>query len=58
MRSMARGSLCEDDEVGAGGAFDGLLGLVVEVVVLQAAVGRSHRGGVGHRSRGQRNPPV
>ena len=37
-----------DLDAAAGGVFDGLLGLVVEAVVLQAAVGRPHGGGVGH----------
>ena len=55
-----RGRFLEGDvDAAAGGVFDGLLGLVVEAVALQAAAGRPHGGGGGsHGSRGPRNPPV
>ena len=44
-----RGRFLELDlDAAASGVFDGLLGLVVEAVVLQAAAGRPHGGGVGH----------
>ena len=52
-----RGRFLEGDvDAAAGGAFDGLLGLVVEVeiVVLQAAAGTPHGGGVGHTGAGAR----
>ena len=55
-----RGRLSElDPDAAAGGAFDGLLGLVVEAVDLQAAAGRPHGSGVGHTGAGgPRNPTV
>ena len=43
-----------DVDAAAGGVFDGLLGLVGEVVALQAAAGRPHGGGVGHTGAGAR----
>ncbi len=50
-----RGRFLELDlDAAAGGVFDGLLGLVVEAVVLQAAAGRPHGGGVGHTGAGAR----
>ena len=50
-----RGRLSElDPDAAAGGAFDGLLGLVVEAVDLQAAAGRPHGSGVGHTGAGAR----
>jgi hypothetical protein len=39
-----RGRLLKSDlDAAAGGVFDGLLGLVIEAVVLQAATGRPHK---------------
>ena len=50
-----RGRFLEFDlDAAAGGVFDGLLGLVGEAVVLQAATGRPHGGGVGHTGAGAR----
>ena len=50
-----RGRFLELDlDAAAGGVVDGLLGLVVETVVLQAAAGRPHGGGVGHTGAGAR----
>ena len=44
-----RGHFLESDlDAASGGALDGLFGLVGEAVVLQAATGRPHGGGVGH----------
>ena len=43
-----------DVDAAAGGVFDGLLGLVVEIVVPQAAAGTPHGGGVGHTGAGAR----
>ena len=50
-----RGRFLEMDlDAAAGGVFDGLLGLVGEVVGPQAAAGRPHGGGVGHTGAGAR----
>ena len=50
-----RGRFLEGDvDAAAGGVFDGLLGLVVEIVVLQAAAVTPHGGGVGHTGAGAR----
>ena len=50
-----RGRLLEFDlDAAAGGVCDGLLRLVVEVVAPQAAAGRPHGGGVGHKGAGAR----
>ena len=50
-----RGCFLELDlDAAAGGVFDGLLRLVVEVVAPQAAAGRPHGGGVGHTGAGAR----
>jgi hypothetical protein len=50
-----RGRFLEGDvDAAAGGVFDGLLGLVVEIVVPQAAAGTPHGGGVGHTGAGAR----
>ena len=50
-----RGRFLEMDlDAAAGGVFDGLLGLVVEAVVLQAAAGRPRGGGLGHTGAGAR----
>ena len=50
-----RGRFLElDPDAAAGGALEGLLGLVVEIVVPQAAAGTPHGGGVGHTGAGAR----
>ena len=50
VRQAVCGCVLEGDaDAAARGIFDGLFGLVVEVVVLQAATGRSHGGEVGIR---------
>ena len=50
-----RGRFLEGNvDAAAGSVFDGLLGLVVEAVGLQAAAGRPHGGGVGHTGAGAR----
>ena len=47
-----RGRLLEGDaDAAAGGVFDGLLGLLVEVVVLQAVTGKSQGGEMGAGAR-------
>ena len=47
-----RGRLLElDIDTASRGVFDGLLGLVVEVIVLQAVAGRSHGGEMGAGAR-------
>ena len=47
-----RGRLLESDiDTASRGVFDGLLGLVVEVIVLQAVAGRSHGGEMGAGAR-------
>ena len=52
-----RGRFLEFDvDAAAGGAFDGLLGLVVEVVAQQAAVGRPHGVGWATREQGPARP--
>ena len=55
-----RGRFLEGDvDAAAGGALDGLLGLVGEAVGPQAAAGTPHGGGVGHTGAGSpRDPPV
>ena len=45
-----------DADAAARGIFDGLFGLVVEVIVIQAAMGRSQGGEVGYGST--RDPPT
>ena len=50
MRQAVRGCALEGDpDAAARGVFDGLFGPVVEVIVLQAATGRSQGGVVGIR---------
>ena len=50
VRQAVRGCVLEGDAgAAARGVFDGLFSLVVEVVVLQAATGRSQGGEVGIR---------
>eukprot|EP00964_Phaeocystis_antarctica_P009101 scaffold4935_cov67-Phaeocystis_antarctica.AAC.4 len=52
-----RGRLLKLDlDATAGGGFDGLLGLVVEMVVLQAATGRPQGSDVGAGARATRPP--
>ena len=55
-----RGRFLELDlDAAAGGVFDGLLGVVVEVVEPQAAAGRPHGSGVDHTGAGgPRDPTV
>ena len=51
-RGPCRGRLLEGDaDAAASGVFDGLLGLVVEVVVLQAVTGQSQGGEMGAGAR-------